>query len=612
MRLHFYLFILFGICSTIHLHAQNKFVDSLQTIINLKKTSKENQFDAYYRLAEWYRVEENYKMADGILKKHLVFAVDNKNEEEIVKAQLNQGIVYSNQEKFDKSFLILEKIKQTSNKTDFIKAYATYLEAYIKLNNNDSQNALKAFQKVASILENTHDYSLLTKTYYNLYSIFSNLNDTENTLLYTQKMIKSALLSRDKNLLSNSYTALAVAYTLKYDESKKPEDLDLIFKYSNEAIKYGDEYKNQVGSRTYAIAKLNLASYYLRYHPKEINIIKDKTKEALAASKVAVGNEIVLASCYGILSQIAQTENNMNAAENYLLDAYNILKDQKPIYYYSIIMVSSDLSALYEKMGLYQKALQFQKLTTEYNLALYSEEEATTIKKIEAQYQFNKKEKEVSTLIERSESQRKQKLLYAGLGIIALIGSFFMFRSYHYRLKYSLQKEKKLEAENHEAELLIKLQEEEQNRLKAEKELSLLKQQKLQDEILATQLHIQHKNNVLHQLKTKLEDDTSVNINKIIKEENIFDSDFEKTKFEIQEIHPNFFHVINQKAVQKLTTLDAKYCAYIYLGMETKQIANLLNVEPKSVRMTKYRLKQKFSLDSETDLVHFIKSLPLT
>lgn len=39
--------------------------------------------------------------------------------------------------------------------------------------------------------------------------------------------------------------------------------------------------------------------------------------------------------------------------------------------------------------------------------------------------------------------------------------------------------------------------------------------------------------------------------------------------------------------------------------MGTKQIAHLLHVEPKSVRMAKYRLKKKFGLDEDTDLDTF-------
>ncbi|WP_241331049.1 hypothetical protein [Chryseobacterium arthrosphaerae] len=43
--------------------------------------------------------------------------------------------------------------------------------------------------------------------------------------------------------------------------------------------------------------------------------------------------------------------------------------------------------------------------------------------------------------------------------------------------------------------------------------------------------------------------------------------------------------------------------------MDTKQIAHLLNVEPKSVRMTKYRLKKKFGLDEHTALESFFQGV---
>ncbi len=106
-----------------------------------------------------------------------------------------------------------------------------------------------------------------------------------------------------------------------------------------------------------------------------------------------------------------------------------------------------------------------------------------------------------------------------------------------------------------------------------------------------------------------MNDDDNVNIDRIIREENLLDKDFEYTKFQIQEIHPNFFKSIQEKAKQKLTDLDLKYCAYMHLGMNTKQIANVLNIEPKSVSMTKYRIKKKFDLDAETDLVQYIKGI---
>ena len=45
--------------------------------------------------------------------------------------------------------------------------------------------------------------------------------------------------------------------------------------------------------------------------------------------------------------------------------------------------------------------------------------------------------------------------------------------------------------------------------------------------------------------------------------------------------------------------------------MDNQQIANILKVEPKTVRMTKYRMKQKMGLDKDIDLATFIQNLEL-
>ncbi len=94
-----------------------------------------------------------------------------------------------------------------------------------------------------------------------------------------------------------------------------------------------------------------------------------------------------------------------------------------------------------------------------------------------------------------------------------------------------------------------------------------------------------------------------------MREENLMDYDFESAKFRIQELHSNFFKTLNEHSKQKLTPLNLKYCSYIYLGLDTKQIATLLNIEPKSVRITKYRLKQKFGLVKEDELYTFFHQI---
>jgi hypothetical protein len=149
-----------------------------------------------------------------------------------------------------------------------------------------------------------------------------------------------------------------------------------------------------------------------------------------------------------------------------------------------MINIVKDLAQLYAKQKDYQKAFEYQSKVTEYSNKLFDEGQAETAKRLEAQFQSQRKESELKSLTEKTASLKKEKLLYIGLGIIGLVGAFFMFRSYHFKLRYSIEREKKLDTEKHDAEIQIKLQQEEQARLKAEQELLTLQQQKLQSEVL--------------------------------------------------------------------------------------------------------------------------------
>jgi hypothetical protein len=59
----------------------------------------------------------------------------------------------------------------------------------------------------------------------------------------------------------------------------------------------------------------------------------------------------------------------------------------------------------------------------------------------------------------------------------------------------------------------------------------------------------------------------------------------------------------------RILQLDLKYCGFILMKLSTKEIASQMNVEPKSIRMARYRIKQKLNLGKDEDLDQFIQQL---
>lgn len=70
-----------------------------------------------------------------------------------------------------------------------------------------------------------------------------------------------------------------------------------------------------------------------------------------------------------------------------------------------------------------------------------------------------------------------------------------------------------------------------------------------------------------------------------------------------------FKEKLQQIAPTRLTNLDLRYAKLITSNRNNLEIAEELGVEPKTVRMTKYRLKQKLRLSKEQDLKSFLQDL---
>lgn len=80
--------------------------------------------------------------------------------------------------------------------------------------------------------------------------------------------------------------------------------------------------------------------------------------------------------------------------------------------------------------------------------------------------------------------------------------------------------------------------------------------------------------------------------------------------FEIQldELHEDFFKRFKLKH-EDLTIHDLRLGVYIKLGMNAKEIAELQNIKPSSVYISRSRLRKKLGLDPEDDLLGYLNSV---
>jgi len=84
-----------------------------------------------------------------------------------------------------------------------------------------------------------------------------------------------------------------------------------------------------------------------------------------------------------------------------------------------------------------------------------------------------------------------------------------------------------------------------------------------------------------------------------------YDDEF---KLFFERVHPNFYKTLGER-YPDLTSRDMRLCAFIYLGMTTKEIAVLTYREVRSVESSRNRLRKKLGLDINHDLSSYLRTL---
>jgi len=75
-----------------------------------------------------------------------------------------------------------------------------------------------------------------------------------------------------------------------------------------------------------------------------------------------------------------------------------------------------------------------------------------------------------------------------------------------------------------------------------------------------------------------------------------------------EKIHPHFFEVL-QEQNPDLTQNELKLCAYLKLNLSYKDIANILHVQPESVRKAKSRMRRKMGLSSDGQVLDYLLAI---
>lgn len=542
-----------------------------------------------------YRLDFQLNKAFGILQK-LEKTAQPTQLPEIHAAYLRY---YISKDDFKKAKYHADKAYEYSKKSNDPNAqgYGLFAQSYYIKQIDAYEDALDYAKKAQNIIENTPNIQpdLASRLYYLLYSLHSRWEDADVTHHLANQSIKWSEKAQNYDMLSNSFSAKSTAIEFVYLKTKKPAYQDSIKHYAQKANAVYELFPNKVSEYTYAMTSINMASiFYYKLQENNtkpiqdsINFYLDKTQNLELKADFDYS---LRASVLGIRSQIALKNGDTALTEQLLLTALSQLKkEKKRPAYYTIMNVLDALIALYKQQGNYPKALQFSEEKQEYSQKEYNTAAANKARNLEAQYENSK----LKTHLEHSQ-QKAQWRNYLNYALILICG--LIFSTLYFTLK------------NHKKKLL--LEKENNEKIIAEQKILILEKDKIEKEALISALQIEQKNEVINEIKSQLKNEPEhYAIKNTINQGERISESIGQNQSDFSDLHPLFFDKLNEMAEGKLTKREMKICAYIYLGVGNKDLANIYNIEPKSIRMSKYRIKQKMGLDKDIDLEQYLKTI---
>ncbi|WP_198145100.1 tetratricopeptide repeat protein [Microscilla marina] len=617
-----------------------------------KAQNKASEMKAYQGLAAVYFYKESPKEAEAYCQQIIALAQELKKPQVILSTRFNMALLYDQLKIYDKALSYytqcLKLSQQLKDTQTTMEVYACLAEMY--QTKSDYDKALESYQKALAMQQKSRDSMGVANTYNNVGMVYSSKGNYKQAFamyfkaLAIQEKLKP---TRDnKERLANTINNIGVLYYEQKDYPKAKE-------YYERNLKISLENKNE---ESIATAYNNLALVFEHTHQypqaeayykkciqlgKKIDyqqilgwayngmaIIRQKAGQYAKAEKW-VNQAIDIRKKLGMSEDLTQSYNTLgknyllqkqyNKAMTYYQKAADIGKKIGNLLNYKDAL--KGLSICLEAVGKPARALANYRLYHQISDSLINTENIRKIAYLAATIDF-KKEKTALKLSRQKERavfakdtrQRKytQRITYMSLGVaLMLVVVLWLFYFSKQKSNRALTLLNKQISDANE-----RIIQETNARRDTEKE-KLQSEVKLKNQQLASQtLHMLQKNQILNDLKTlvgevRKQKDLNDAKAKFSRLANLIDhginldKDWEGFQRIFEQLHPEFYANL-KNSYPVLTSNDLHLCALLKLNLSSREISDLLGIAQESLKVKRYRLRQKMGLDSDKNLNEFI------
>jgi len=266
------------------------------------------------------------------------------------------------------------------------------------------------------------------------------------------------------------------------------------------------------------------------------------------------------------------------------------------------------LSNAYKNKKDFKTSLIFYNQYSKLNDTLINIEKERQLSKLQNYYELEisesqiiLKDKEIELLENNKKiNQLQQTILIIGLLILVILGILTFIRQ-----KNKTKKNKELLEKNKQIH-------------EAQKSLMSTTINNKNNELINFALHIGHKNEFIQSIKSDIknikiksekEDSNLIkDLNFKINQNLRVNRELEEFQNDVNKVNRDFFNKLYEK-YPNLTKNEKHLTALLRLNLSSKEIASLNNISTKAVEMSRYRLRKKLNIDSNSNLSDFLHKL---
>lgn len=448
-------------------------------------------------------------------------------------------------------------------KSDFKKSFSLY------------KNALKILDTLDSNVTKSAVYNNLGL----IYMEFGKYNLAEEHYLTSIELLKKKEGSTKEKFLNNTLMNLSLTY------------------------RYKGEYRKSLQYVKMAIASLensNIDPQLIRYRNAEALMKRgmvylkmgkyEKAKELLVKNYLVVEESeelaaIIDASYY--LGSLYMATQEYDRAKFFFSKAIGMANSIGDLQYKKDILL--DLGVIANKQGYFEEAYEYLRKGNILKDSLFGVKNTWSLYELKENHEIEKQAREIVLMQKEKRIEEIKKTVYFfGVLMFCLFG-FLYFR--YIKLKYV--KEKKI----------VELE------LDKTKEVVTMKNKELTTsalQIIENGEIIKHFKSNIEEIKKEMGVDRHPKLDALLASMTTTTKmNWKEFKLRFELVNKEFFKKIKEE-YPRLSPTELKLCAFLKLNFSSKDIASLMGISDQSVKTSRYRIRKKFNLSRDINLVDFI------